>query len=95
MPPIVATMVIVESLHGRAGRVANINRFLKTCLIEDAVPQRLARRAAELRRLARCGSAVDAVVVGLAGPGGTILTSDVDDLDALAENANGIHVMPV
>ena len=94
-PPIVPTMVIVESLQGRPGRDANINRFLKTCLIEESVPQGLARRAGELRRLAARGSAVDALVVALAEPRGTILTSDFDDLNALADNANDVDVVLV
>ncbi len=31
-PPIVLTMVLVESLHGDPARDANTNRFLKTCI---------------------------------------------------------------
>ena len=65
-------------------RDANENRFLKTCDISDAIPESLARRAALLRRLAGRGSAVDALVVALAEPGGTVLTSDPDDLEALS-----------
>ena len=36
-PPLVPTMVLVESLHGDAGRDANTHRFLKTCIIESTV----------------------------------------------------------
>ncbi|MGH9272715.1 MAG: hypothetical protein ACRDZ2_15765 [Ilumatobacteraceae bacterium] len=89
-PPIVPTMVLVESLHCHPGRNANTNRFLRTCLIEEAVPQTLARRAAEVRQRAQRGSAVDALVVALAEPGGTILTGGAEDLEALA--ANAVHV---
>ena len=74
------------------GRDANENRFLKTCDIADAVPESLARRAALLRRLARRGSAVDALVVAFAEPGGTVLTSDPDDLEALAANAADVLI---
>lgn len=92
-PPIVPTMVLVESLHGHPGRDANTKRFLKTCLIEAAVSQTLARRAAEVRQRARKGSAVDALVVALAEPGGTILTGDAKDLEALAANAKHVSVL--
>lgn len=94
-PPVVPTMVIVESLHGRPGRDANVNRFLKSCLIEPSVSISLARRAAELRRHAARGSAVDALVAALAEPGGTILTGDAEDLEALAANADDVRVLPL
>ena len=91
-PPAVPAVVLVECLQGHAGRDANENRFLKTCDIADAVPESLARRAALLRRLARRGSAVDALVVASAEPGGTVLTSDPDDLEALAANAADVQI---
>jgi len=91
-PPVVATMVLVESLHGDSGRDANTNRFLKTCIIELEVGEATARRAAQLRRLARTGSAVDALVVALAEPGGTVLTGDRADLEALAANADRVAI---
>ncbi len=91
-PPIVPTMVLVESLHGDSGRDANTNRFLKTCIIEAEVGEATARRAAQLRRLARTGSAVDALVVALAEPGGTVLTGDRADLEALASRADRVAI---
>ena len=91
-PPLVPTMVLVESLHGDAGRDANTNRFLKTCIIESTVSVDVAHRAAELRRLARRGSAVDALVVAIAEPGGTVLTGDRVDIEALAAHANLVSV---
>ncbi len=91
-PPIVPTMVLVESLQGDAGRDANGNRFLKTCIVHTDVAEPVARRAAELRRRARTGSAVDALVVALAEPGGTVLTGDRADLEALAAHANDVHI---
>ncbi len=94
-PPIVPTMVIVESVQGDPGRDANANRFLKTCLIEEAVPEALARRAAQLRRRARRGSAVDALVVASAEPGGTVLTGDTADLQALSAEADHVAVLVV
>ncbi len=91
-PPIVPTVVLVESLQGDPGRDANPNRFLKTCIVEPAVSESAARRAAQLRRLARNGSAVDALVVVLAEPGGTVLTGDRADIEALAAHADRVVV---
>jgi hypothetical protein len=91
-PPLVPTVVLVESLQGHPGRDANINRFLKTCIVETAVTDAVARRAAELRRRARRGSAVDAIVVAMAEPGGTVLTGDEADLGALSAYARRVTV---
>ena len=91
-PPVVPTMVLVESLHGDAGRDANTHRFLKTCIIEPTVDVDVARRAAELRTRARTGSAVDALVVAIAEPGGTVLTGDRADIEALAAHADRVGV---
>ncbi len=91
-PPLVPTVVFVESLHGDAGRDANTHRFLRTCIIEPTVSVNGARRAAELRRLARRGSAVDALVVAIAEPGGTVLTGYRADIEALAAHADRVSV---
>lgn len=91
-PPVVPTVVLIECLQGHAGRDARANRLLKSCEIAEAVPASLARRAAFLRRLARRGSAVDALVVASAEPGGTVLTSDPDDLEALAAHADDVSI---
>jgi hypothetical protein len=85
-------MVLVESLRGDAARDANTNRFLKTCIVEAQVTPAVARRAAELRRRARTGSAVNALVVALAEPGGTVLTGDKADIEALAAHARDVSV---
>lgn len=91
-PPVLPTMVLVESLHGDARRDANTHRFLKTCIIEPVVSEAVARRAAELRGRARRGSAVDALVIALAEPGGTVLAGDRADLEALAAHADRVTV---
>jgi hypothetical protein len=91
-PPIVPSMVLVECLQGHSGRDALENRFLKTCDIAEVVGELLARRAALLRRRGRRGSAVDALVVALAEPGGTVLTSDPKDLEALASGADHVAI---
>lgn len=94
-PPVVPAIVLVECLQGHPGRDALANRFLKTCDIVEEVGELLARRAALLRRLARRGSAVDALVVALAEPGGIVFTSDLGDLDALAQYAHDVRVVKV
>jgi hypothetical protein len=91
-PPLVPSVVLVECLQGHPGRDALTNRFLKTCDVVEEIGEPLARRAALLRRLARRGSAVDALVVALAEPGGTILTSDPGDLGALARYAHDVVI---
>lgn len=94
-PPLVLTVVLVECLQGHPGRDVLTNRFLKTCDIIEEIVEPLARRAALLRRQARRGSAVDALVIALAEPGGTVLTSDPGDLNALAQYALGVIVEKV
>jgi len=94
-PPLVHTAVLVECLSGRQRTDALTNRFLKTCEITEELPQHLARRAASLRTMAHRGSAVDAVLVALAEPGGTVLSSDVTDLRALAAYAVDVIVLRV
>ncbi len=85
-------MVLVESLQGHPGRDTNANRFLKTVLKDEGVSVDMARRAAELRRRARRGSAVDALVVVLAEPNGTVLTGDEEDITALAAVSRNVSV---
>lgn len=94
-PPIVPTVVLAESLTANQQRDANTNRLLKACDIRPALPERIARRAADLRTKARHGSAVDAIVVALAEPGGTVLTTDEGDLQALAASAADVAIEPV
>lgn len=91
-PPVVPSIVLVESLSGRQRTDANVNRFLKTCIVIETLPERLARRAGTLRAQAGRGSAVDAAVVALAEPGGTVLTSDLRDMQALAAHALEVQV---
>lgn len=91
-PPVVPAAVLVECLQGHAGHDANTNRFLKTCDIREGLSEALARRAAWLRRRAGRGSAVDAIVVAIAEPDGIVLTSDLDDIRALAAHALDVSV---
>lgn len=91
-PPIVPSVVLVESLSGRQRTDAHVNRLLKTCDIVEQLPAPLARRAGALRALAGQGSAIDAVVVAMAEPGGTVLGTDLKDLRALAAFADDVIV---
>jgi predicted nucleic acid-binding protein len=91
-PPIVPTMVLVESLRGDGVRDAKANRFLKMCTVQPMVSETVARRAAELRRRARRGSAVDALLVAMAEPGGVVLTGDREDIEALTARARDVEV---
>ncbi len=50
------------------------------------------RRAVQLRTQANQGSAIDALVVASAEPGGSVLTSDRADLTALAAVAHVVYV---
>ncbi len=88
-------MTMVEALQGRPGPDAPTNQFLKSCRIEPVVSERLARRAARLRTSAGRGSAVDALIVALAEPGGVVVTGDSSDICALAERADDVYVEAV
>lgn len=91
-PPIVPSAVLVECLRGHGARDAAANQFLKSCDISEELSVSVARRAAFLRSRARRGSAVDAIVVAHAEPGGTVLTSDTRDLEALAAHAQRVRI---
>jgi len=94
-PPIVPTPVLIESLQGDAAKDASANRLLKACDVVEDIPSALARRAASLRTRAGAGSGVDALVVAMAEPGGSVLTSDPDDLVSLASHARDVIVARV
>lgn len=89
---IVPSLVLVECLTGRQNKDAAVNRFLKRCQVVDGPHERLARRAGSLRAKAGRGSAVDAVVIAMAEPGGAVLTGDFGDLTALATYAQDVRV---
>ena len=93
--PIVPSVVLIECLTGEPGRDARVNQFLKTCAVVEHVPTDVAKAAARLRTLARRGSAVDALVVALAGPGGVVVTADLKDIRPLAAHAENVAVEPI
>lgn len=94
-PPVVPSPVLVECLQGHAGRDARVNLLLKSCDVLEVIDVGLARRAGWLRTRAQKGSAVDALVVAAAEPGGMVLTSDYDDLGALAAFARDVRIVAV
>jgi hypothetical protein len=94
-PALVPSPVLVECLSGNGSRDAGVNRLLKTCDVVEAVPIGLARAASALRIQAGRGSAIDALVVAMAQPGGTVLTGDVKDLGPLAEHAIDVRIQRV
>jgi len=91
-PPLVPSVVLAESTTGRQRNDASVNRLLKTCDVREELPASLARRSGELRHLAHRGSAVDAVVVASAEPGGVVLTGDIEDLGALASHSDAVRI---
>jgi hypothetical protein len=92
-PPIVQTVVCVESLTGQQ-RDASVNQLLAVCEIVQELDMRTARRAAGLRYQAGRGSAVDAIVVAVAEHCGEsiVLTRDERDLRALAANTEHVRI---
>jgi hypothetical protein len=94
-PPLVPTDVLVECLTGDVGKDAKTNRLLKSCSVAEGLPERIARRAAMLRARARRGSAVDAIVVAMAEPDGTVLTADAADLRSLAVHASAVTIATI
>jgi predicted nucleic acid-binding protein len=89
-PAQVPTVVLAEALTGDHRRDFHTNRLLRACQIRDVDEQR-AREAARLRAAtgrAATISATDAIVVAFAGSAeaSLVLTSDPDDLGALARH---------
>jgi hypothetical protein len=82
--------VIGEVWRGGAGRQATLARLLAGVDVV-ALDDLLGRRAGVLLGRARAGDVIDAAVVLIAEDGDWILTSDPDDLGALAARA-GTHV---
>ncbi|WP_419909019.1 PIN domain-containing protein [Candidatus Poriferisodalis sp.] len=94
-PPIVPTIVLAESFSGRERNDVPVHRLLNNCAVVEEISRSQAHRAGKLRTEAGCGSAIDAMLVALAEPGGTVLTEDVKDLVPLAQRADRVSVMTV
>lgn len=92
-PPTIPTVVLTECVSGTQSKDALANRFIKTCQVLEELPDHIARRAGQLRSQTKRGSAVDAILVALAEPGGVVITEDTRDLEALASNALNVAVV--
>ena len=93
-PPVVPTAVLVDSLTGNRIRDTLANRTVGLSLVYP-LDEPLARRAAQLRRRARAGSAVDAVVVATAELfEALVVTGDLHDLARLSQHASGVTLLP-
>ena len=99
-PAQVPAVVLAEALTGDHRRDFHANRLLRACQIRD-VTEPCAREAARLRTAtgqAVAISATDAIVAAYASttPDPVVLTSDPQDLAALAEQAtHTITIAPV
>jgi PIN domain nuclease of toxin-antitoxin system len=89
---VVPSLVLVECLP-ESPRDARVQRFLRACSIRTELSREEAQYAAQLRRSAQRGSAVDAVVVALANRGDVVVTGDKDDISALVAHAEQVHVV--
>lgn len=98
VPVLVPAAVLTETLFGD-GRDARANQVLKKLQVIP-ITDPIARSAAGLKRDARMtgvAPTIDAIVVATsaAAGGGIVLTSDVDDIRALANCATGVRIRPV
>jgi predicted nucleic acid-binding protein len=93
IPPTVPAVVVAQAW--RSARQANLGRALGQCRIEP-VDEPLAKAAGVLCRRAGTADAVDALVVASAARrGDAVLTSDPDDISALAAHAHRVSVIAV
>lgn len=99
VPVLVPAAVLAETLF-EDGRDSRANQALKKLLVVP-ITDPIARSAAELKRLAAMAgvaSTIDALVVATsaAAGGGVVLTSDADDIRALADRAGGgVRIRPI
>jgi predicted nucleic acid-binding protein len=98
VPVLVPAVVLAETLFGDR-RDARVNQALSRLHIVDTT-EPIARAAARLKRRARMSgiaATIDAVVVSVsaAAGGGVIVTSDVDDIRALARAAPDVRIRAV
>ena len=98
VPVVVPSVVLAETLFGD-GRDARANQVLKKIDVFP-VTELVARAAARLKvRADVTGVAptIDAIVVATSAAfgGGVVLTSDSDDINALAQGAPGVRIRAV
>jgi predicted nucleic acid-binding protein len=92
----VPAVVLAETVRGTA-RDAPVDRVLKA--VGEVIPSdgRSGRTAGALLARARSSSTLDALVVAAAVDvgGGVVLTSDPDDLEALASGRSEVIIQPL
>jgi hypothetical protein len=88
--PITHGGIVAQVWRGGSRRQTRVARLLPGVDVA-ALDLALGKRAGVLLKTSKAKDAIDAALVALAGDGDTILTSDVDDLRALAVAA-GVHV---
>ena len=98
VPVLVPAAVLAVTLFAD-GHDVRANQVLKKLQVVP-VTEPIARSAAELKRLAAMtgvAATIEAIVVAtsVAVGGGVVLTSDIDDIHALADGAAGIRIRPV
>ncbi|MGH3855244.1 MAG: hypothetical protein ACRDR6_17475 [Pseudonocardiaceae bacterium] len=87
------TAVLVDSLTGNRVRDGLAHRTVELSLVHP-LDEPLARRAAQLRGLARAGAAVDAVVVATAELlEALVITVNPGDLTRLCHHARGVRLL--
>lgn len=91
--PTIPSPVIIEAWRG--GRQARLAGLIRDCRVDDLDEMR-AKSAGELCGKAGSNDPVDAAVIeSAARRGDLILTSDPDDLTALASFVSGVTIRPV
>jgi hypothetical protein len=88
--PVTHGGIVGQVWRGGAGRQANLARLLPA-LDVVAIDTALGRRAGVLLGLAGTDDVMDAALVLLAADGDSVITSNPDDLEPLAD-ASGLHV---
>lgn len=91
-PAVVPSAAVVEALTGDADADRQLDAFLACCDVIEHLDTATARRAAWLRTAANRGTAVDAIVVALAEPGGSVLVAHRPTVEAMALFADGVFV---
>ena len=98
----VPTPILVESTTGDEARDAEVNRILgvleRAATVLQAPNEAIARRAGQLRYLAKTDDGIDALVAAAAvgdGSPAVVLTSDPDDLERVLQNERQVSVRAV
>ena len=91
-PGIVPSAVLAEALTGDAEADRAVEALLRGCEVIEQLDATTARRAAWLRTAANRGTALDAITVALAEPGGAVLVAQRPTIEAMALFADGVFV---